>query len=244
MVFVNIAIPVFNEKKELKNNTLKLYEFLKKNADFKWEITIADNASTDNSPVIGMNLAKKYKEINYLRLDKKGRGRAVIKAWNNSQANILAYMDIDLSTDIKHLPNLVKALQNGADLAVGSRLLKQSRVEKRSYKREFISRIYNILIKLLFQTKFSDAQCGFKAITKKAARQILPEIKDKGWFMDSELLIIAEKSGFNLYEEPVLWIDNPGSTVRVIPTIWGDLRGLFRLLITHPWKKIKKSQSS
>jgi glycosyltransferase involved in cell wall biosynthesis len=242
-MLVHIVIPVFNEEEELRENTLKLYNFLKNSVNFKWSITIADNASNDNTQSIGEELAKKYSQLKYVRLPLKGRGRAVKNVWNKSKADILAYMDIDLSTDLSHLPNMVNALQNEYDIAIGSRLLKDSVVEGRTAMREFISRSLNLLVKIMFQTKFSDAQCGFKAITKKTARQLLPQIRDNGWFMDSELLIIADKAGFKIYEEPVKWVDNPGSTVRVLPTAWGDFRGLMRLFVTRPWKMIKSNEN-
>lgn len=237
--YVDITIPVYNEEKELKENFLRLYNFLTKKADFKWQITIVDNASTDNTQKIGENLEKKYTKVKYVRLNKKGRGRAVKYVWKKSKADVLAYMDIDLSTDLVHFPKLVSAIEKGADIAIGSRLLKSSNVHSRTFMREFISRGLNLLIKLMFFTKFSDAQCGFKAISKKAAIKLLPLIKDNEWFMDSELLIIADKAGFKIYEEPVCWVDNPGSTVRVLPTALGDFKGLLRLFVKKPWKVLK-----
>lgn len=239
-MLVDLVIPVYNEEEELKRNVLKLHRFLSKQNDFAWYITITDNASTDNTPQIGEELANKHKNIKYKRLDKKGRGRAVKESWLESSADILAYMDIDLSTDITHFPNMVKALRSGADIAVGSRLLPGSVVRGRTVAREFISRGLNLLIKIIFQTKFSDAQCGFKAITLGVVQQLLPYVVDDGWFMDSELLIIAEKMGFTIYEEPVVWVDNLGSTVRVLPTAWGDFKGIVRLFITRPWRKVKR----
>lgn len=239
-MLVDIVIPVYNEEEELERNILKLHHFLSKQNDFDWYITIADNASTDATPKIGEELASGYKNIRYFRLDEKGRGRAVKQAWLESSADISAYMDIDLSTDITHFPNLVKVLREEADIAIGSRLLPESVVRGRTVVREFISRGLNLLIKIMFQTKFSDAQCGFKAITREAAQQLLPAVLDNGWFMDSELLIIAEKAGFTIYEEPVVWVDNPGSTVRVLPTAWGDFKALVRLFVTRPWSKVNR----
>jgi hypothetical protein len=149
-------------------------------------------------------------------------------------------MDVDLSTDLSNLKPLVKSLtEKKFDIAIGSRLLPDSEVKDRPLKREILSRGYNILIKLLFQVHFSDAQCGFKAITQKVVRNLLPQIKDNAWFFDSELLIVAEKLGYRIYEQPVKWVDNPGSTVRVLKTVYGDLAGLFRLFITKPWRRIK-----
>jgi len=236
---VEIVIPVYNEEKELEENVLRLYQFLNKSFnDFNWQITIADNASIDKTASIGKELARKYQKITYLYLPQKGRGRAVKKVWRESQADLLAYMDLDLSTDLKHFPRLIKSLISNFDLAIGSRLLVDSEVYHRSLKREILSRGYNFLIRLLFKTRFSDAQCGFKAITKKAAEEVLPLIKDNQWFMDTELLVLAEKLGYKIYEEPVAWRDNPGSTVRVLPTIIGDLKGLCRLFWQKPWRKI------
>ena len=235
---VEIVLPVYNEEDELEVHTLKLRNFVDAQTDYSWDITIADNASNDSTASIGEKLAKKN-GINYVRIAKKGRGRAVKQLWLKSKADIVMYMDIDLSTNLKHLPHLVKALLNGADVAIGSRLLPGSEVEKRELRREFISRAYNLMIKILFMTCFSDAQCGFKGMTKKAALELIPYIKDDKWFLDTELLVIAEKSGYKIYEEAVRWVDTPGSTVRVLPTAMGDIQGLLRLLLTQPWKAIK-----
>lgn len=239
-MLVDVVIPVYNEEEELKRNVLKLHRFLSKQNDFAWYITITDNASTDNTSKIGKDLVRRHKKIRYIRLEQKGRGCAIKKAWSESSADILAYMDVDLSTDLVHFPNLVKALREGYDVAIGSRLLSGSMVEERSFKREFISRTYNFLIKLLFQNHFSDAQCGFKAVTRKTAQKLLKIVADNAWFLDTELLIIADKANLKIYEEPVRWRDSPGSTVRVLPTAWGDFKGLVRLFITRPWRKIRR----
>ena len=236
---VEIVLPVYNEEDELEAHTLKLRKFVDTQTNYSWDITIADNASNDSAASIGEKLAKKN-GINYVRIAKKGRGRAVKQLWLESKADIVMYMDIDLSTDLKHLTPLVKALTLGADIAIGSRLLPGSEVEKRELRREFISRAYNLMIKILFMTRFSDAQCGFKGMTKKATMELIPHIEDNDWFMDTELLVIAEKSGYKIYEEAVRWVDTPGSTVRVLPTAMGDIKGLVRLWKTRPWKVIKK----
>lgn len=239
-ILVEVALPVYNEEKELEKSALKLYSFLKDTyGESKFKITIADNASIDKSIDVGKKLAKKYKSINYIRLDKKGRGRAIKKVWSESMASVVAYMDIDLSTDLNSFPHLVEAItKQNYDLAVGSRLLPSSKIFKRPLLREVLSRGLNVLIKIFFQTKFSDAQCGFKAIGGKV-KNLLPKVLDNEWFFDSELLIVAEKCGFKVYEEPVVWVDNPGSTVRVMGTVMGDLKGLCRLFFTRPWNKIK-----
>lgn len=237
-LIVEVALPIYNEENELWENTLKLYAFLKKTyGGGNFKITIADNGSTDRSILIAKKLSRQYKEIGYIHLEEKGRGRVIKKVWSESKADVLAYMDIDLSTDLVSFPKIVKAVkENGYDIAIGSRLLPGSKIFKRPLSREILSRVYNIMIKLFFFTNFSDAQCGFKAISNKI-KWVLKKIVDNEWFFDTELLIYAEKSGLKIYEEPVIWIDNPGSTVRVLRTIKGDLLGLLRLFIKRPWRQ-------
>lgn len=237
---IEVTLPVYNEEKELNSNTLKLYNYLKTEFPHKlFTITIADNASTDATPDIAHKLTKRYKEIHYLRLSEKGRGRAIKTVWTKSSARILSYMDIDLSTDLGSFSKVITALTGESyELAVGSRLLEDSQIYKRPLLREILSRGLNIIIKILFQTKFTDAQCGFKALSSRS-KSILPYIIDNEWFFDSELLIIADKIKLRIHEVPIVWVDNPGSTVRVLGTIIGDLKGLLRLFFTRPWNKIK-----
>jgi len=238
---VEITIPVYNEQNELEKNIVTLYEFCDKNLkSYDWHITIADNASVDNTPLIASTLEKKFPRISNFRLEQKGRGRAVKRAWMESGKDLCVYMDLDLSTDLVHLPKLLWALQNNYDVAIGSRLARGARVEGRTFLRELTSRALNFFfIQFFFHTHFTDAQCGFKGITKKAVENLIPKIKDNGWFFDGELLIVAEKSGYKIYEEPVHWVDNPGSTVRLISTISGDLKAMARLFLEKPWKQIR-----
>lgn len=239
---VEITIPVYNEEKELEQNINKLYSFCDINLkNYDWKITIADNASNDNTPIIASNIARKNPKLSLFRLEEKGRGRAVKRAWSNSGADFCCYMDLDLSTDLKHLPNLLKALEKGSDIAIGSRLAKGAKIEGRTALREVTSRTLNFLfIQFWFGTHFTDAQCGFKAVTKNVVEQLISKIKDNEWFFDGELLIVGEKSGYKIYEEPVHWVDNPGSTVRLVSTIVGDIRVMVRLLLTRPWESIKR----
>lgn len=238
---VEIAIPVYNEEKELEKNVLKLFEYCIKNLqDYDFSITIVDNASTDNTLPIATKLTNKNPKIHLFHLKQKGRGRAVKQAWSQSSADYYVYMDLDLSTDLRHLPKLLAALERGYDIAVGSRLAKGARVEGRTFLREITSRMLNfVFIQMLFHTHFTDAQCGFKAVTKKVVDKLIPKIINNDWFFDGELLIVAEKSGYKIYEEPVYWIDNPGSTVRLISTIHGDLQVIWRLFRAKPWGKYK-----
>lgn len=235
---LEVVIPIYNEEEELERNIKKLHSYLTKNlSQYNWQLTIADNASTDKSLEIAKKLSQKLAHVVYIHLDKKGRGRAVKKAWRESSADIVSYMDIDLSTNLDDFPPLIKALEEkNYQIAIGSRLLPESKVKNRPIKREILSQGYNILIKIMFGTTFSDAQCGFKAVTKQVVNNLIPKIRDNAWFFDSELLIIGEKMGYKIYEVPVFWIDNPGSTVRVFPTVYGDLAGLWRLFITRPWR--------
>jgi len=235
---VEITVPAYNEEEELEKHITILAKFCDENLSmYDWHITVADNASTDNTPVIAATLAKKNQRISLLRLEQKGRGRAVKRSWSMSHADFCVYMDLDLSTDLVHLPKLINALKNGYDIAIGSRLAKGSKVEGRTMLREITSRTLNFFfIQLFFKTHFTDAQCGFKSVTKNVVENLIPKIQDNSWFFDGELLIVGEKSGYKIYEEPVHWVDNPGSTVRLMATIFGDIKAISRLLLTKPWE--------
>lgn len=234
---LDIVLPVYNEESELVDHTKTLIRYLRSDLqDFSWTITIADNASTDKTLQEAKKLAKIMPEIRIMHLDQKGRGRAVKSAWLQNNSDVHCYMDIDLSTDLKHVPALVRSVLRGYDLAIGTRNSRASRVYGRSLLRTITSKVYIWMIKVVFLVRFSDAQCGFKAISDRAAKQLLPHIEDNAWFFDSELLITSEKSGLRIYEEAVTWIDNPGSTVRVVKTAQGDLEGLWRLFRTRPWR--------
>ncbi len=232
----DVVVPVYNEEKELKESIGKLAVFLNNNfGDFDWFIYIVDNASTDNTWLIAKELAQNMSKVVAQHLHQKGRGMAVKYIWQKTKSDIVAYMDVDLSTDLKHFPPLVHALTGGYDLAIGSRNAQGAQVYGRNLLRTITSKGYMMLIKLLFWVHFSDAQCGFKAVTRKVVKNVLPKVKDNEWFFDTELLILAEKMGYRIYEEPVTWIDNPGSTVRVMKTMQGDIIGLWRLFRTRPW---------
>lgn len=234
---LNIVIPVYNEEEELEESIMTLLRFLEEHLpDFEWVITIADNASTDDTGKIASKLEERDRRVKAVYLNQKGRGRAVKFVWQHSHADICAYMDVDLSTDLKHFPSLVRSLLRGYDIAIGSRNAGSARVYGRNMLRTITSRGYILLIKLFFWINFSDAQCGFKAVSRKIVNKVIPKIIDNEWFFDTELLVVSEKMGYRMYEEPVTWVDNPGSTVRVWKTAIGDLRGLWRLFITQPWR--------
>ena len=228
---LEIVIPVLNEEKVLLASVGALHHFLAGHmADSDWRITIADNGSTDETPAIAGRLTTFYDRVGYTVLDKRGRGRALKKTWLESRADVVGYMDVDLSTQLDDLVPLVGAITHeGYDLAIGSRLIDGSLVVGRSRRREITSRTYNRIIQATFMVGFRDAQCGFKAISRRAADLLLPLVKDLGWFFDTELLILAEKNGFRIKEVPVRWHDDPDSRVRVIGTAMHDLTGLARL---------------
>ena len=228
---LDIVIPVLNEQRALPSSVGTLHEFLSGNFDaYDWRVVIADNGSTDATPDVSRGLAGAYQRVGYLRLERRGRGRALIKAWLESNADIVGYMDVDLSTDLAALPVLVDAIASeGYDVAIGSRLRKGARVKGRSINREFVSRAYSLLFRAMFLTGFQDAQCGFKAVSRRAAQDLVPLVQDTGWFFDTELLILAEKNGYRIKEVPVKWTDDPDSRVRIVSTAYGDMKGLLRL---------------
>ena len=226
---VDIIIPVYNEEEVLPRKIATLTEFFENNLpNNPWQVTIADNASTDSTQAVSEMLARQHPDVNYLRIPQNGRGRALRTAWLDSHADIVSYMDADLSTDLSHFPQLIAALESGSNIAVGSRLSKESQVV-RGFKREFISRGYNLLINSMFFIGLPDAQCGFKALTRATAEAIVPSIKNNNWFFDTELLVIAAKRGFKISSVPVKWVDDPTSTVNVVSTAKEDVKGLFRL---------------
>ena len=226
---IDIVIPVLNEERSLPCCIATLREFLADAIPNPWRIVIADNGSDDSTPEVARRLTAEYPEMASLRLEQRGRGRALRRAWLESQADLVSYMDVDLSTDLSALPPMVQALEEGYDLAVGSRLASGAEVRLRSLNREVISRSYNLLIKAMFFTRFSDAQCGFKALTRAAAQALVPHVVDNGWFFDTELLILAEKRGFRTKDIPVTWTDDPDTRVKVARTALADIRGLLRL---------------
>ncbi|MBI4301382.1 MAG: glycosyltransferase family 2 protein [Chloroflexi bacterium] len=232
MATVDVVIPVYNEERVLAQSVAQLRDFLKENLPHPCTIVIADNGSVDGTLDVAKGLAKQYREVTYIHLDQKGRGRALRRAWLESQADIVSYMDVDLSTNLAAFPPLVAAIIEGYDIAIGSRLMKGAQVQ-RSLKREFISRSYNLLVKVMFSSSVSDAQCGFKALSHQAAQALVPLVKDQAWFFDSELLILAEKKGYRIKEIPVEWVEDADTRVRVVKTAWEDVKGLCRLRV-HP----------
>ncbi len=231
---LEIVIPVYNERTALEGSVRFLHGFLSSTFPFSWQITIVDNASTDGTLLIARRLMYELPEVEAIHLSEKGRGRALRAAWSASPARVLAYMDVDLSTNLDALLPLVAPLISGhSELAIGTRLHHAARVT-RSGKREFISRSYNYLLRLALHARFSDAQCGFKAIRADAARELLPLVADEEWFFDTELLVLAQRRGLRIHEVPVDWLEDLDSRVDIVRTALADLRGVTRLLLRRP----------
>ena len=228
MSTVDVIIPVYNEEEQLAQSVTTLRQFLKENPLSKWTIVIADNGSTDNTLSIAQALSLEYPDVRYVHLPEKGRGRALRQTILSSPADIVSYMDVDLSTHLSALPPLVKAVEDGYDIAIGSRLMSGAKT-KRCFRRELISRVYNLLVKAMFFTPFCDAQCGFKAISHRAAQDLVPLVRNEMWFFDTELLILACRKGYKIKEIPVTWIEDPGSKVNVLKTATEDIKGLLRM---------------
>jgi putative flippase GtrA len=231
---VDIVVPVYHEEDGLERSIRRLHRFLRDAFPFSWRIVIADNASTDATPAIARALSEELPHVEHLRLERKGRGRALRAAWSGSEARVAAYMDVDLSTDLRALLPLVAPLLSGhSDLAIGSRLAHGARVV-RGPKREVISRGYNRILHTVLRARFSDAQCGFKAVRHEVLHGLLDGVRDDGWFFDTELLVVAQRRGLRIHEVPVDWVDDPDSRVDILPTALTDLRGVARLLADGP----------
>ena len=226
---LDVVVPVYNEQTDLEPCVVRLHAYLAGNLPYRFRITIADNASVDGTAAVARRLAERYPEVQVAHLPEKGRGRALKHVWTRSDAAVLAYMDVDLSTDLGALLPLVAPLISGhSDLAIGSRLARGSRVV-RGAKREFISRGYNLILRGTLAARFSDAQCGFKAIRADVAARLLPMVEDTGWFFDTEMLVLAERAGLRIHEVPVDWVDDENSSVDVVATAVADLRGIARV---------------
>ena len=229
-VDVEIVIPVYNEERTLAASVHRLHHYLSERFPLTWVITIADNASQDRTWGVACRLAGELAGVRAVHLPEKGRGRALRATWMTSTARVVAYMDVDLSTDLDALLPLVAPLLSGhSDIAIGTRLAPGARVV-RGAKREIISRSYNLILKTVLGNGFSDAQCGFKALRRDVARALIPLVDDQSWFFDTELLVLAEHNGLRIHEVPVDWVDDPDSRVDVASTAREDLRGVWRMV--------------
>jgi glycosyltransferase involved in cell wall biosynthesis len=226
---LDVVIPVLNEAHVLEKSVDTVRAFLAENMPCRWRVVIVDNGSKDGTDRVAASLAERHPDVAFLHLHQRGRGRALRYAWTTSTADVVCYMDVDLSTELAALRKLVDGiLFEGYDVATGSRLLAHSRT-RRSFKREVISRCYNLLVKAVLWTSFSDAQCGFKAVSRRAVDALVPHIKDQSWFFDTELLTLAEKWGYRIKDVPVLWVEDDDSRVKIMRTAWDDIKGVWRV---------------
>jgi len=226
---LDVVVPVYNEQADLEPNVRRLYAYLTTHLPFTFRLTIADNASSDGTLSIARRLERSLPLVRAVHLDDKGRGRALRTVWGDSDADVLVYMDVDLSTGLTALLPLVAPLLSGhSDVAIGTRLARSSRVV-RGTKRELISRCYNFILRVVLRSGFSDAQCGFKAIRADQAQRLLPLVEDTGWFFDTELLVLAARAGMRIHEVPVDWVDDLDSRVDIVATALADLKGVYRL---------------
>src|SRR4051794_2112314 len=227
---VDLVIPVYNEQAALPASIARLHTYLSSTFPFSWRITIADNASTDATWAVACQLAQDLPGVRALHLDAKGRGRALRAAWTGSEAAVVGYMDVDLSTDLDALLPLVAPLVSGhSDVAIGTRLASTAQVS-RGPRREAVSRVYNLILRAALHAGFSDAQCGFKAVRTDVAKALLPMVEDEGWFFDTELLVLAEHNGMRIHEVPVDWVEDPDSRVHIALTVRDDLCGVGRVM--------------
>ncbi|NJP23201.1 bifunctional glycosyltransferase family 2/GtrA family protein [Microbispora hainanensis] len=226
---VEVVVPVHNEERVLAASVERLHAYLSGDFPYGFRVTIADNASTDGTWTIARRLAHELPGVRAVHLDQKGRGRALRRVWESSEADVVGYMDVDLSTDLDAFLPLIAPLMTGhSDLAIGTRLSPWSNVV-RGPKREIISRAYNLLLRSLMGARFSDAQCGFKAARTEIVQALLPTVQDEAWFFDTELLLLAEQHGLRIHEVPVDWVDDPDSRVDIVRTAVDDLKGMVRV---------------
>ena len=226
---VDLVIPVYNEAHVLEDSLRRLAAGMADCREFRWRIVVVNNGSTDETGRIGRRLARKHEFVEFLHLDEKGRGRALRKAWTETDAEFSLYMDVDLSTDLAAVPQAVGLLREGADVVTGCRLHPDSEIT-RCLRREILSRMYNRLIRWVLRTRtFDDAQCGFKGVRIDSVRTLLTLVKDQEWFFDTELLVLAEYAGMRIRTLPIRWVEDKDSRVNIPATIWQDLKGLARL---------------
>ena len=226
---VTIVLPVYNEQMVIEKNTLEVFNFCNKNLEDDWQVVISDNNSTDKTAEIGKKLAHKYERIKYYFTHNQGKGYGVIEAWQNFPGDIYVFMDADLSTDVESLPRMIEAIKNGADIAAGSRFHHNSEVN-RTWPRKFISRSLQLILKISLQLKIQDAPCGFKAVNQKVIDEIIPEIKNRTWFFDTEMIWLAQRKNFKIANIAINWSESErASRVNLLIVIKDYFKNIYQL---------------
>lgn len=214
-----VAIPAYNEAEVIGATLATLHDFLFADlAEHDWRIVVADNGSNDGTADIVREFSKKFPRASCLSLTGRGKGLAIREAWRSADADIYAFMDADLSTSLDAFPELVKAIEVGADIAAGSRFHPSSDVQ-RSLSRLFVSHGYRVLLQTVFRSGIDDAACGFKAVSRRVVESVLPLVEDEEWFFDTELLLRAAKANMAIAAVPVEWRENrmPARLSKVSP---------------------------
>lgn len=238
LIDVSVIFPVYNEAGRLTSAVDRTISFLS-GFVHSYEIIIAEDGSTDGTDKIASQLSKKYSFIKHIHNDERlGKGRALKEASKRSRGMIIVHMDVDLATNIKHLRELIKSIIDGYDFAIGSRLLSESRVKRKSF-REFISRIYNLMVRVLFKTGIRDHQCGFKSFRRQALLQIIDEVKANHLFWDTELLVKALEKGYRVREIPVEWKESGATKVRLFKDSFTMFLQVLKLWLEQKRKKAK-----
>ncbi|MFH0875070.1 MAG: glycosyltransferase [archaeon] len=228
---IDIVLPVYNEEELLEYNTLKLHTHLSSFfKDYNWKIIIAENGSNDQTFRIAKKLCKKYSNISCFHLKTKGRGFALRNAWTDSKADIVCYMDIDLSTDLSHLKDLISSVGAKYTAATGSRLSNLSKVSRPIY-RSFLSKSYNFLVRLILKTKIMDLGCGFKAAKRELIVPLFKSVKSNDWFFDAELFLLIEKKEYSIKQIPVKWMHGAKSKVKLTSIISEYMKSIIRMRI-------------
>ena len=234
---VDIMIPVLNEAHVLEKSVATLRDFCRQNLPWSWRVVVVDNGSTDGTQDVARRLKEQFPgDVDFYHLEERGRGRALRHAWSTSTADVCAYMDVDLSTELPALRKIVEPIIAGrADVATGSRLHKGQSQVTRSLKRYILSKTYNIMVRQVLRTRIRDHQCGFKAASRRVITHVVPQVRDQSWFFDTELLVLSEKQGYVVAEVPVRWIEDQDSRVKIAKTAWDDIKGIMRLRVLF-WK--------
>ncbi len=229
---INLLFPVLNERLRLENGIERSMAYLKEHVNIPYRLTILDNGSTDETPEIGMRLEEKYPEVSYVRVGERGVGVAFRKGISLNESDIVGYMDIDLSTDLKYLSKTIEAFQTRPELQYvnGTRFSKESDTQGRKWYRKITSMGLVFLLKTIFHMKATDAVCGFTFLRKEAAEQLVRESSnDNGWFYTIEFLLRAERDGMVIYDMPVEWQEDYNTTVKIWKTIKNYLVQIYKL---------------